>query len=110
VHEATASHAQSGNHTRSPTLMHAARDDEEDGRPRNDDERAGSQQEELGAGAALAGAALYYRSAPLLAYAAAFMLCAHLFVVAYEEPALRAKFGEGYAAYCRRVSRWLPRA
>ena len=64
----------------------------------------------VGAGAALAGAALYYRSVPLLAYAAAFMLCAHLFVVAYEEPALRAKFGEEYAAYCRRVSRWLPRA
>ena len=64
----------------------------------------------VGAGAALAGAALYYRSLPLFAYAAAFMLAAHLFVVAYEEPVLRAKFGDDYAAYCRRVARWLPHA
>jgi protein-S-isoprenylcysteine O-methyltransferase Ste14 len=63
----------------------------------------------VGAGAALAGAAVYYRSVPLFAYAATFMLCAHLFVVAYEEPALRTKFGEEYVAYCRRVGRWLPR-
>jgi protein-S-isoprenylcysteine O-methyltransferase Ste14 len=64
----------------------------------------------LGAGTALAGAALYYRSLPLLGYAGAFMLAAHLFVVTYEERALRAKFADDYVAYCRRVSRWLPRA
>jgi protein-S-isoprenylcysteine O-methyltransferase Ste14 len=64
----------------------------------------------LGATVALAGAALYYRSLPLFAYAVAFIIAAHLFVVAYEEPALRAKFGEEYLAYCRRVGRWLPRA
>ena len=63
----------------------------------------------LGAGAALGGAALYYASLPLLAYAAAFLLAMHLTAVGYEEPALRAAFGEPYREYCRRVGRWLPR-
>ena len=33
----------------------------------------------------------------------------HLFVVFYEEPVLRNKFGEEYAQYCRNVPRWWPR-
>lgn len=33
----------------------------------------------------------------------------HLFVVLYEEPHLRRKFGAEYKAYCVRVPRWLPR-
>jgi protein-S-isoprenylcysteine O-methyltransferase Ste14 len=33
----------------------------------------------------------------------------HLFVVFYEEPTLRAKFGADYEEYCRNVSRWRPR-
>jgi protein-S-isoprenylcysteine O-methyltransferase Ste14 len=32
-----------------------------------------------------------------------------LFVVLYEEPTLRRKFGEQYDLYCRNVHRWLPR-
>ena len=32
-----------------------------------------------------------------------------LFVMAYEEPALRAKFGDDYREYCRNVGRWIPR-
>jgi protein-S-isoprenylcysteine O-methyltransferase Ste14 len=32
-----------------------------------------------------------------------------LFVVFYEEPTLRGKFGSGYEEYCRNVPRWLPR-
>jgi protein-S-isoprenylcysteine O-methyltransferase Ste14 len=63
----------------------------------------------LGAGLALAGAALFYRSSALLAYAAGFLLLMHLFVVGYEEPALRQTFGHDYEAYCRRVRRWWPR-
>ena len=63
----------------------------------------------VGAGLALAGAALYYRSLALLVYAAAFFLVTHLFVIGYEEPALRRAFGEQYEAYCRRVGRWWPR-
>ena len=33
----------------------------------------------------------------------------HLAVLCFEEPALRNQFGASYAAYCRRVPRWLPR-
>ncbi len=32
-----------------------------------------------------------------------------LFVMFYEEPALRSKFGEEYLEYCSNVRRWLPR-
>jgi protein-S-isoprenylcysteine O-methyltransferase Ste14 len=63
----------------------------------------------LGAVTALAGAALFYGSAPLGVYAAAFLLTMHAFVVWYEEPRLRATFGEHYECYCRSVRRWWPR-
>jgi protein-S-isoprenylcysteine O-methyltransferase Ste14 len=63
----------------------------------------------LGAGLAVAGAALYYQTAALLAYAGAFLLLMHVFVVSYEEPTLRRTFGEDYQAYCLRVRRWSPR-
>lgn len=63
----------------------------------------------IGAGLALAGAALYYRSAELLAFTAGFFVVTHLFVVFYEEPTLRRLFGEEYAGYCRSVRRWWPR-
>ena len=33
----------------------------------------------------------------------------HLFVLLYEEPTLRRKFGTDYEAYCQNVSRWWPR-
>jgi protein-S-isoprenylcysteine O-methyltransferase Ste14 len=33
----------------------------------------------------------------------------HLFVVLYEEPTLRGKFGADYEEYCRNVRRWVPR-
>jgi len=32
-----------------------------------------------------------------------------VFVLTYEEPALRRLFGEDYETYCRNVRRWLPR-
>lgn len=41
--------------------------------------------------------------------AAVALLGVHLFVVLYEEPTLRRKFGADYEAYCRNVSRWWPR-
>jgi protein-S-isoprenylcysteine O-methyltransferase Ste14 len=63
----------------------------------------------LGAGLAVAGAALYYQTAALLAYAGAFLLLMHVLVVSYEEPTLRQTFGEDYQAYCLRVRRWSPR-
>ena len=33
----------------------------------------------------------------------------NVFVLLYEEPTLRRKFGEEYEPYCKRVPRWLPR-
>lgn len=62
----------------------------------------------LGATLALAGAALFYLSGALLAYAAVFFLLMFALVVWYEEPTLRQTFGEDYEAYCRKVRRWLP--
>ncbi|TMB54178.1 MAG: isoprenylcysteine carboxylmethyltransferase family protein, partial [Deltaproteobacteria bacterium] len=55
------------------------------------------------------GQGLFLGSKAVLVYAACLALGFHLFVVLYEEPALRGQFGEQYAAYCRRVARWLPR-
>jgi len=63
----------------------------------------------LGAGLALAGAALFYRSIALLGYACLFLLTTHLFVVCYEEPTLRRIFDRDYDAYCKRVGRWWPK-
>src|ERR1041385_529070 len=57
----------------------------------------------IGAGLALGGAALFYQSWALLGYAFAFALITHLFVVLYEERALRSMFGDAYASYCERV-------
>ena len=62
----------------------------------------------IGAGLALAGAALFYESWPLLGYAGLFFLATHLFVVLYEEPVLRRTFGQEYEAYCGRIRRWWP--
>ena len=63
----------------------------------------------IGAALALAGAALFYQSWGLLGYCVAFLIVMYLFVVLYEEPALRTTFGEAYARYCHNVRRWLPR-
>jgi protein-S-isoprenylcysteine O-methyltransferase Ste14 len=64
----------------------------------------------LGAALALCGAALFYGSIPLLAYAGLFLIVTHLFVVLYEEPILRQTFGGDYETYCLRVGRWWPAA
>jgi protein-S-isoprenylcysteine O-methyltransferase Ste14 len=63
----------------------------------------------IGAGLALAGAALFYESLPLLGYTGIFFLATHFLVVWYEEPALRRTFGQEYEAYCGRIRRWWPR-
>jgi protein-S-isoprenylcysteine O-methyltransferase Ste14 len=56
----------------------------------------------------LVGEAMLFRSRALLAYAGLVFLFFFLFVVAYEEPALRRKFGQTYERYCDRVPRWIP--
>jgi protein-S-isoprenylcysteine O-methyltransferase Ste14 len=63
----------------------------------------------LGAALALLGAALFYRSLPLLGYVGGFLLVTHGFVVWYEEPTLGRLFGAEYQAYRSGVRRWLPR-
>jgi len=44
-----------------------------------------------------------------IAAVAAVALGVHLFVILYEEPTLRRKFGGVYEEYCRNVRRWWPR-
>jgi protein-S-isoprenylcysteine O-methyltransferase Ste14 len=57
----------------------------------------------------LLGFGLYEGSPAILLFALPWLLCAHLFVILYEEPHLRANFGTPYDAYYRSVRRWLPR-
>jgi protein-S-isoprenylcysteine O-methyltransferase Ste14 len=57
----------------------------------------------------LAGFGLYERSPAILFFSLPWLLLAHLFVIFYEEPHLRHKFGSPYDAYCHSVPRWLPR-
>jgi protein-S-isoprenylcysteine O-methyltransferase Ste14 len=63
----------------------------------------------IGAGTALAGAALFYVSPALLGFTALFFIITHLFVVIYEEPALRRTFGAEYDEYRKKAGRWFPR-
>ncbi|HEY3042926.1 MAG TPA: PEMT/PEM2 methyltransferase family protein [Vicinamibacterales bacterium] len=62
----------------------------------------------VGAGTALFGAAVFYQSPALVAFAAGFLVMAHLFVVFYEEPTLARTFGARYADYRNAVPRWMP--
>jgi len=57
----------------------------------------------------LLGESAVFGSTSLLLYTAVFFLLANLFVVVYEEPSLRARFGESYEQYRRSVGRWIPR-
>lgn len=56
----------------------------------------------------LAGWALYRQSPSVLLFAAAWLGLAHLFVLGYEEPTLRGKFGADYERYLETVPRWIP--
>ena len=58
----------------------------------------------------LIGESVLFRSWTLCRYALVVWGGFHLFVMVYEEPTLREKFGESYEEYCKRVNRWLPRA
>jgi protein-S-isoprenylcysteine O-methyltransferase Ste14 len=54
------------------------------------------------------GEALMFRSGVLAVLTVAFFAASMTFVLLYEEPVLRRKFGAEYEEYCRRVPRWLP--
>ena len=59
--------------------------------------------------AIVVGQGLLLGDARLLLWAAALWLLFHVFVLLYEEPHLRQRFGADYGAYCAAVPRWVPR-
>ena len=61
----------------------------------------------VGVVSVLFGEALMVRSLTLTEYAAAVFLAFYAFVLVYEEPVLRDKFGAAYAEYCAKVPRWI---
>ena len=56
----------------------------------------------------LLGETAFFRSSALLQYTLAWFIVVNLFVVLYEEPSLRHRFGESYERDLRSVHRWLP--
>ncbi len=62
----------------------------------------------IGALLIVSGEAWLFGSVAVLLYVAALAVAFHVLVVGYEEPRLRARFGEAYETYRRSVSRWLP--
>ena len=55
------------------------------------------------------GQGLLFGSVQVLEYGLALWLGFHLFVLLYEEPTLRGKFGGEYEEFCANVQRWIPR-
>ena len=54
----------------------------------------------------LVGLFLFRGELSLLLYAAFYAIMIHLWIVRYEEPGLRRRFGRAYVAYLERVPRW----
>jgi protein-S-isoprenylcysteine O-methyltransferase Ste14 len=63
----------------------------------------------LGALLLLVGFGLWYASLSMVLLALPALALAHLFVVLYEEPTLRRRFGVPYVTYLARVNRWVPK-
>jgi protein-S-isoprenylcysteine O-methyltransferase Ste14 len=59
--------------------------------------------------AIIVGQALLFGDWRLIVYGAVLSLACHAFVLVYEEPTLRRKFGAQYEAFCTNVPRWIPR-
>ncbi len=55
------------------------------------------------------GELLLTRSLALLTYWVIWFACVNLFVIGYEEPTLRRRFGVSYERYTETVGRWIPR-
>ncbi len=53
--------------------------------------------------------AMIFGSTSLASYGAFVCVCFHVFVLAYEEPSLHARFGAHYEEFCAAVPRWIPR-
>ncbi len=58
---------------------------------------------------AIAGWAILYAAPVLWAYGGVVFVFFSFFIRLYEEPRLTREFGDDYAAYMKRVGRWLPR-
>jgi protein-S-isoprenylcysteine O-methyltransferase Ste14 len=58
---------------------------------------------------ALVGWVLWSPSLPLVIAPILFFAAAHSFVILYEEPALKKKFGAAYEEYLKGIPRWIPR-
>ncbi len=56
----------------------------------------------------LASEAIFFESAAIFLYAIILWFSFHLFVVYYEEPALKKKFGGVYREYLKSIPRWIP--
>ena len=63
----------------------------------------------IGGLALLVGFGLYGRSPSILLLSLVLFLLVHMFVVLYEEPGLKARFGVTYGEYLKAVPRWVPR-
>jgi len=59
--------------------------------------------------AMLVGQGLFFGETSVLVYALLIAVAFHLFVILYEEPTLKARYGAEYERYCRQVPRWAPR-
>lgn len=55
------------------------------------------------------GQGLLLGNADVLVYGLVLWLAFHVFVLVYEEPVLRDKFGDEYTEFCANVGRWWPR-
>jgi protein-S-isoprenylcysteine O-methyltransferase Ste14 len=63
----------------------------------------------VGVGLVIAGQCLAFRSLALVVWLALFTAAVAVFVVAYEQPTLRERYGAAYDDYCRRVPAVVPR-
>lgn len=51
---------------------------------------------------------LWLKTVWMLAYAVVVFLVFHLFIIFYEEPTLKRKFGASFESYSKSVPRWIP--
>lgn len=63
----------------------------------------------LGVLSVVLGQAVLFEALRLFAYSGLVLVLFSAFVLFYEEPTLKRKFGHSYKQYCERVPRWIPR-
>ncbi len=63
----------------------------------------------LGVLTIIVGHFFWFKTIWMLAYAVVVFLVCYLFVVFYEEPTLKEKFGATYENYCNSIPRWIPK-